>query len=92
MTKKERASRNKKKSILGMIKLGEISLPDALGQTETLHDEGKLLEADYEELSDYINELMDQEEDAQSEENAPYTEEDASMQDTNEQTNDESEE
>lgn len=99
-------SERKKKAIIGLVKNGEYSIPFAKIETERYNDEGKLLDEDYEETMEYLESLEQQEEqtgqdneldsepveDAQSEENASYTEEDSSMQDTNEQTNDESEE
>ena len=54
----EKQSARKKKSILYLINNGEYSLGYALLKTEELYDAGKLTEEDYNELADYIEELM----------------------------------
>lgn len=58
MTILEKQSARKKKSILYLINNGEYSLGYALLKTEELYDAGKLTEEDYNELADYIEELM----------------------------------
>ena len=54
----EKKSERKKKAIMGMVKNGEMSIVYALSETERLNDEGKLLDADYEELAEYLEELL----------------------------------
>ena len=54
MTIIEKKSERKKKAIMGMVKNGEMSIVYALSETERLNDEGKLLDADYEELAEYL--------------------------------------
>ena len=59
MTVQEKQSLRKKKSIYYLVKNGEYSLGYALLVVEELHDKGKLVESDYEELAEYIEELLD---------------------------------
>lgn len=54
----EKKSERKKKAIMGMVKNGEMSIVYALSETERLNDEGKLLDNDYEELAEYLEELL----------------------------------
>lgn len=68
MTIIERKSERKKKAIFEMIKNGDWSLGYALSEVERLNDEGKLIVKDYEELAEYIEELLNQEE-CETEEN-----------------------
>lgn len=58
MTIIEKQSARKKKAILYLIDKGEYSLGYALLKVEELHDAGKLTDADYDELADYIEELL----------------------------------
>ena len=58
----EKKSERKKKAIMGMVKNGEMSIVYALSETERLNDEGKLLDADYEELAEYLENLLTPEE------------------------------
>lgn len=58
----EKKSERKKKAIMGMVKNGEMSIVYALSETERLNDEGKLLDADYEELAEYLESLLTPEE------------------------------
>ena len=58
MTIIEKKSERKKKAIMGMVKNGEMSIVYALSETERLNDEGKLLDADYEELAEYLESLL----------------------------------
>ena len=58
----EKKSERKKKAIMGMVKNGEMSIVYALSETERLNDEGKLLDADYEELAEYLESLLAPEE------------------------------
>lgn len=64
MTILEKQSARKKKSILYLINNGEYSLGYALLKTEELYDAGKLTEEDYNELADYIEELMNKAEES----------------------------
>ena len=58
MTIKEKQSLRKKKSILYLVDNGEYSLGYALLKVEELNDAGKLTEEDYEELAEYIEDLL----------------------------------
>lgn len=58
MTVIEKQSARKKKAILYLIDNGEYSLGYALLKVEELYDAGKLTEEDYNELADYIEELL----------------------------------
>ena len=58
MTIIEKKSERKKKAIMGMVQNGEMSIVFALSETERLNDEGKLLDADYEELAEYLESLL----------------------------------
>ena len=57
----EKKSERKKKAIMGMVQNGEMSIVFALSETERLNDEGRLLDADYEELAEYLEELLNEE-------------------------------
>lgn len=58
MTKIEKKSLNKKNAIIQLVKTGEMSIAFALLETERLNDEGKLLDIDYEELAEYLDNLL----------------------------------
>ena len=58
MTINEKHSLRKKTAILYLIDNGEYSLGYALIKVEELYDAGKLTDSDYEELADYIEELL----------------------------------
>ena len=73
MTNLEKSSERKKKSILYQVQNGEKSPAFALEIAERFHDEGKLIEADYEELAEYLENLLNEEE--QEEEVQEETEE-----------------
>lgn len=62
MTLIEKKSERKKKAIMGMVKNGEMSIVFALSETERLNDEGKLLDNDYEELAEYLESLLEPQE------------------------------
>lgn len=62
MTNLEKSSKRKKKSILYQVQNGEKSPAFALEIVEKFHDEGKLVEADYEELAEYLENLLNEEE------------------------------
>lgn len=61
MTILEKKSNRKKKSILSLVNKVEYSVAYALILVEELSDEGKLTDADYEELADYLEDLLDEE-------------------------------
>lgn len=61
MTNLEKSSERKKKSILYQVQNGEKSPAFALEIVERFHDEGKLVEADYEELAEYLETLLNKE-------------------------------
>ena len=58
MTIIEKKSLRKKKAIMNLVKTGEMSIAYALMEAERLNDEGKLLDADYEELAEYLESLL----------------------------------
>ena len=62
MTIIEKKSLRKKKSILSLVKKGEYSVAYALMLVEELSDEGKLTDNDYEELAEFLEELLNEEE------------------------------
>ena len=72
MTILEKKSERKKKAIMNLVKGGEYSPSYALMLAEELNDNGKLLDADYEELANYLEELLAEpvEEAVEEEENA----------------------
>lgn len=59
MTIIEKKSLRKKKAILSLVDKGEYSPAYALMLVEELSDSGKLTEADYEELAEYLESLLD---------------------------------
>lgn len=61
MTILEKKSNRKKKSIMSLVKKGEYSAGYALILVEELNDNGKLTDSDYEELAEYLEELLDEE-------------------------------
>ena len=60
MTIIEKKSLRKKKSILYLVEKGEYSPAYALFIVEQLSDEGKLTDADYEELAEYLENLLNE--------------------------------
>ena len=60
MTILEKQSLRKKKSILYLVSKGEYSVGYAMLKVEELYDNGKLTDEDYNELADYLDELMNQ--------------------------------
>lgn len=62
MTIIEKKSLRKKKSILSLVKKGEYSVAYALMLVEELSDEGKLTDNDYEELAEFLENLLNEEE------------------------------
>lgn len=67
MTIIEKKSLRKKKSILYLVEKGEYSPAYALFIVEQLSDEGKLTDADYEELAEYLENLLNVVEEEQEE-------------------------
>ena len=59
MTILEKSSLRKRKAIISLVDKGEYSLGYALMLVEELHDNGKLVEEDYNYLADYIEALID---------------------------------
>lgn len=59
MTIIEKKSERKKKAIIKLVESGEYSIAFALMEAERLNDEGKLLDADYEELAEYLESLLE---------------------------------
>lgn len=55
----EKKSERKKKAIIKLVESGEYSIAYALMEAERLNDEGKLLDADYEELAEYLEGLLE---------------------------------
>ena len=62
MTIIEKKSLRKKKSILSLVKKGEYSAGYAMILVEELNDNGKLTDNDYEELAEFLEELLNEEE------------------------------
>ena len=60
MTIIEKKSLRKKKAILHLVEQGDYSPAYALFIVEQLSDEGKLTDADYEELAEYLEELLNE--------------------------------
>lgn len=67
MTIQEKQSLRKKKSILYLVERGEYSVGYALLKTEELYDAGKLIDTDYNELAEYLEELLNKLQEPQSE-------------------------
>lgn len=62
MTLIEKKSERKKKALINLVKTGEYTIAYALMEAERLNDEGKLLDADYEEVAEYLESLLEPEE------------------------------
>ena len=52
----EKKSERKKKAIMALVESGEYSIAFAMMEAERLNDEGKLLDNDYEELAEWLEE------------------------------------
>ena len=74
MTLIEKKSERKKKALIKLVEDGEYSIAYAMMEAERLNDEGKLLDNDYEEVMEYLEGLLEPEED-NAEENASEEEE-----------------
>lgn len=61
MTIREKRSKRRKLSIYIQVKNGEKSAAEALEEVENLYDAGKLIEADYNEIAKYLEEILDRE-------------------------------
>lgn len=61
MTILEKKSLRKKKAILALVEKGEYSVGYALIIVEELSDNGKLTDPDYEELAEYLESLLEKE-------------------------------
>ena len=59
MTIKEKSSKRKCKALKALVESGEYSAAYALEQLEEFYDKGKVLEADYEELAEWLEEIID---------------------------------
>lgn len=68
MTIQEKQSLRKKKSIFFLVDNGEYSPGYALLLVEQLYDNGKLIETDYEELAEYLEDLLNKPEEEPTEE------------------------
>ena len=64
MTIIEKKSERKKKAIMKLVETGEYSIAYAMMLAEQLNDEGKLLDNDYEELAEYLESLLEPEEES----------------------------
>ena len=62
MTVLEKKSLRKKKAIMSLVEKGEYSVAYALMLVEELSDAGKLTDNDYEELAEFLEELLNEEE------------------------------
>lgn len=69
MTILEKKSERKKKAIMQLVQSGEYSIAFAMMEAERLNDEGKLLDDDYEELAEWLESLLEPEEEPVVEEN-----------------------
>ena len=59
MTILEKKSERKKKAIMQLVQSGEYSIAFAMIEAERLNDEGKLLDDDYEELAEWLENLLE---------------------------------
>lgn len=59
MTILEKKSERKKKAIIKLVEEGEYSIAYAMMEAERLNDEGKLLDNDYEEVAEYLEGLLE---------------------------------
>lgn len=72
----EKKSERKKKAIMQLVTSGEYSLPFAMIEAERLNDEGKLLDNDYEELAEWLESLLEPQEEEETPEEPQENEED----------------
>ena len=59
MTIREKKSQRKAKAIRLLVGSGEYSVAYALAEAERLNDENLILDADYEPLAEYLEELLE---------------------------------
>ena len=59
MTIIEKKSERKKKAIMQLVTSGEYSIAFAMMEAERLNDEGKLLDNDYEELAEWLENQLE---------------------------------
>ena len=71
MSIQEKQSLRKKKSIYFLVDNGEYSPGYALLLVEQLYDNGKLIETDYEELAEYLEDLLNKPEEPEEEQIQP---------------------
>lgn len=76
MTIIEKKSLRKKKAIMELVKNQEYSIPFAMMEAERLNDEGKLLDNDYEELAEWLESLLEPQEEEETPEEPQENEED----------------
>lgn len=62
MTVLEKKSLRKKKAIMSLVEKGEYSVGYAMILVEELNDNGKLTDNDYEELAEFLENLLNEEE------------------------------
>ena len=62
MTILEKKSLRKKKAIMSLVEKGEYSVAYAMILVEELNDNGKLTDNDYEELAEFLENLLNEEE------------------------------
>lgn len=84
MTIIEKKSERKKKAIIKLVEAGEYSIAFALMEAERLNDEGKLLDADYEELAEYLEGLLEPVEEPEEEQSETNEEENVATEETSE--------
>lgn len=60
ITVTERQSLRRKKAILYLVNNGEYSVGYAIDKVEDLFADGKLIDTDYEELADYLENLLNE--------------------------------
>jgi F0F1-type ATP synthase alpha subunit len=75
MTILEKKSLRKKKAIFSLVEKGEYSPAYALILVEELSDNGKLTDSDYEELAEYLENLLNEVESTEEETSEEITEE-----------------
>ena len=58
MTRLERSSKRKCEALRKLVESGEFSASFALLKLEDYYDDGKVIDADYDELSEWLEELL----------------------------------
>lgn len=72
----EKKSERKKKAIIQLVQNGEYSIAFAMMEAERLNDEGKLLDNNYEELAEWLESLLEPQEEEETPEEPQENEED----------------